>query len=305
MIVTSKRCFLNKFIQRNSAETILNANYYLADANPKNTTSMEPDRRRNAYGEIEEASFTYSSSGITGFGSTYYISFVKPLDPTPHNTSHKMGKDSSGVYRSPEELFINHLQNSDTALSVFNIVFGKQLQGNGLQILMYDSDKNIKRFGHIVCQFLSMTYGVDIIFLDPAFRPDCRGQVQYFGDKEQGLRMSRMLKDQQTLNDFADALAQTEATHSVTNLDTFLNNAIEDAEGMMYLYNLLFPNAPLPSGNYTKEQLQGIIVQYATDGMITNGKRFENVLINTDWRSYVENRSAVEDIDFGADDGLF
>ena len=54
MIVTSKRCFLNKFIEKYPAETILNANYYIADKQPTGGgTMITPDLRRNEFGQLE------------------------------------------------------------------------------------------------------------------------------------------------------------------------------------------------------------------------------------------------------------
>ena len=309
MIVTSKRCFLNKFIQMNSAETVLNANYYMADdGKKKSTTNINPNIRRNEYGEIiEEPSgtieATYTSGvGAENMGSVFHIRRSNILNPEGYNAEYVMGQSNDG-FNSPEERYINHLQQKDTMIATFNFLFGHQLQGNGLQILIFSDCANLKRFGNILCQFLSMTYGVDIVFLDPAFRPDCRGQVNYTGNKQQGIVNSKFLMDCDTVSRFDAAIDQSRLRGTLSNVREFL----QSFRGMelMNIYNLLFPNDPLPQGNYTDDQLREILIYRATEGQVIDSGQLANVLVENDWASVLDRMSS-EAEDFGLDDtGLF
>lgn len=308
MILTSKRCFLNKFIQMYPAEVILNANYYMADDGKKqgNKTNVNPNIRRNEYGEIvedQQIEATYTSGvGVENMGSMYHVRRSNILNPEGYNAEYVMGGSTDG-FNSPEERYINHLQKKDTMISVYNFLFGSQLQGNGLQILIFEDAPNIKKFGHIMCQFLSMTYGVDIIFLDPAYRPDCRGQVHYMGNKQQGIINSKFLNDCNTVAKFEQAVSQSEYHHSLSNIQEYLGNF--NAEELMNIYNLLFPDAPLPQGNYTEDQLREILIYRATAGRVVDASALANVLVQNDWDA-VLSRMSSEAEDFGLDDtGLF
>lgn len=307
MIVTSKRCFLNKFIQWYPAEVILNANYYLPDEQPpSNGVNISVDRRRNSYGEIEEvegvsATFT---SGYETLGSMFHVRYAKELDPSSFCAQKVMGEITDKDFIPPEVRYMDHLKKGDVMQSIYHAIFGSMLQGNNLQILVIDDDAMAKRFGHIMCQYLSMIFGVDIEFIDPAFRPDCRGQVQYKGDKEMGMRMAKYLEDQRTLSQFNEAVTQSNARHSLSNVQNFLKSF--EAPELMEIYNLIFPEAPLPRGNYTADQLREIIIQFTTQNVNLDVNSFANVLLQHDWQSIVYDRAAREAEDFGYDDtGLF
>lgn len=300
MIVTSKRCFLNKFIQRNTVETVLNANYYIGDK-AKTNASVNPNIVRNEYGEIEEVSSTYTFGSSDNFGSSYHVRYAKILNPEPYNAEYVMGETDG--FSCAEERYINHLQHEDTMIRTFDFLFGAPLQGNGLQILIFEDDENVKKFGHILCQFLSMTFGVDIIFIDPAFRPDCRGVTTYTGNKQQGMINSKLLSDRNTISRFNQALSQSEYHHSLSNVREFLDSFT--GMELMEIYNLLFPNAPLPQGNYTDDQLREIIIYHTTSGKVIDSNALSNVLIQHDW-DHVTSRMSNEEYDFSIDDtGLF
>ena len=65
MIVTSKRCFLNKFIQKYPAEIVLNANYYIADKQATGSgTMITPEIRRNEFGQLENIGTNYLTNSV-------------------------------------------------------------------------------------------------------------------------------------------------------------------------------------------------------------------------------------------------
>ena len=300
MIVTSKRCFLNKFIQRNSAEVVLNANYYVADKDGTGSSNVNPNIRRNEYGEIEADTFTVTRAD--NIGSMYHIRYNRILNPEPYRAEYIMGSQT-GENKPAEEQFINHLKQLDTMNTTYRFLFGHELEGNGLQILIFEDDDNVLRFGHIVCQYLSMTFGVDIIFLDPAWRPQCNGYTKYQGNKEYGKQMCLMLSDYDMVDRFNQAVSESNFHHSMSNIREHLAS-YTDINDLMHLYNVLFPNAPLPPGNYSIDQLREIIMYNASPSIGLDSSALSNLLIQHDWTSIIDRMSS-EAEDFGADTGLF
>lgn len=301
MIVTSKRCFLNKFIQRNTAEVVLNANYYVGDKEGVGKSNMNPNMTRNEYGEIEVDTFTVSRAD--SIGSMYHIRYNRILNPEPYCAEYVMGK-RDGDNKPPEELFINHLKQIDTMNTTYKFLFGHELEGNGLQLLMFEDDDNIKRFGHIICQYLSMTFGVDIIFLDPVWRPDCNGYRTYQGNKEYGAQVCSMLNDFDMVDRFNQAVSESSFHHSMSNIREHLGS-YTDINSLMHLYNTLFPDAPLPPGNYSIDQLREILMYNASPKIGLDTSALSNLLIQHDWSSILDRMSREAD-DYGVDDtGLF
>ena len=306
MIVTSKRCFLNKFIQRNSAEVVLNANYYIADKKTATRkTNMNPNINRNEYGEIEVDTDTFTISQGDRMGSMYHIRYNSVLDPEPYKAEYIMGNTGGqGSYKSAEEHLMEHFRNEDTMVRTYNFLFGHQLEGNGLQILIFEDNENMLRFGHIICQYLSMTFGVDITYLDAAcHRKNCNGYPTYQGNKEYGAQVCAKLMDYDLVFKFNQAVSQSEYHHNTSNIREFL--ATKSITDLMYLYNLLYPDAPLPPGNYSEDQIREILVYRASLDINTDLTSFSNVLIQHDWCSVLD-RMSQEAEDYGMDDtGLF
>ena len=268
MIVTSKRCFLNKFIQRNTPETVLNANYYVADRTPTGSgTMITPDIRRNEFGQLENLGTNYLTNTMP-MGSIYHIRYNKVLNPEPHKADQVMG-----------------------GVDPFSV-----------QILMFEDDENLLRFGHIVCQYLSMMFGVNIIFIDPAFRPTCKGYPQYQGSPE-GINNIQKIRRYDMVFKFNQAVSQSEYHHSVSNIrEHLLGYGWDD---LMFLYNTLYPDAPLPPGNYSEDQLREILIYRASFGITKDENAFSNLLIQHDWQSIIDRMSS-EAEDFSTDDtGLF
>lgn len=310
MIVTSKRCFLNVLTQLWPAERLLKANYYVGDRKSKNANVKVADQITfDEFGRPKVVSSQTNDSEM--FATPYNIKYSNCLDPTPHSAETIMGESDDG-YSTAEERFIeNHLNNPETMLTVYNFLFKDQLQSSNIQILMFEDDRMLWRFGHIICQYLSMNFGVDIVFIDPQFKSGCRGFANYTGDRERGKQMITNFRNYDMLINFNTALTCTEAYSSVSNLTTHLTK-YDTAEKIMLLYNLLFPEDPLPPGNYSIGHIKEIIIDRCTRSI--NFVRGNDVLKNNGllyWDDVI-NRVQQEYIDFyeddsygGSDSGLF
>ena len=300
MIVTSKRCFLNILTQLWQPDRLLTANYYVGDQTATNGFATFNDQiGLNEYGQV--ISKSDPSSTAVPFSSQWHIKMSKCLDPEPFRAQQMIfGEDNE--YNSPEERYVAHLNNPDTFLNVYNFLFKDQLEGNGLQILMFNDDPNMLQFGHIICQYLSVNFGVDIVYIDPQYRPDCRGYASYQGNKQLGMKTLKDVRDYDLLFNFNQAVSQSSFYNTVNNVQLFLSEM--DMESTMHLYQLLFPNDPLPPGNYTLDHVRQIIIGRCSSG-ITNNK-MPNLMLN-DWQSVIA-RAEQESEDFydnGEDSGLY
>lgn len=298
MIVTSKRCFLNILTQLWPVERLLNANYYVGDQQATNGFASFNDQIEfNEYGQL--ISKSAPSSSAMPFASQWHIKMSKCLDPEPFRVQQVVGI-ADNEYESSEERFINsHLNNPDTFLNVYNFLFKDPLEGNGIQILIFNDDPNTLQFGHIICQYLSMNFGVDIVFIDPQYRTNCRGYTSYQGDKQMGQKTIKDIRDYDLLFNFNQAVSQSSYFNTVNNLRVFLSEL--NSENTMYLYTLLFPNDPLPPGNYTLDHIREIIIGRCSE---RSNNPLPNLMLN-DWQSVID-RSERESEDFYGDDtGLY
>lgn len=299
MIVTSKRCFLNVLTQLWPAERLLNANYYIGDQKATNGYVHVNDAvDLDEFGQIVRNSSVKETSS---FGGCYYIHYSTCLDPEPFrvDTSLIIGTGLDTTISS-EERFINNLNQPETFLNVYQFLFKYPLEGNGIQVLMINDEQNITRFGHIICQYLSINFGTDIIFIDPKFRKDCRGFEQYTGNRELGLKTIKDIRDYELLYNFDQSINMSSYTGSLENIMAFLSGY--NFNELMYLYNLLYPNDPIPPGNYTEAHIREILIARATANL-RNDHIMSNLLMNN-WTSMLE-RMDREDIDFGQDGGVW
>lgn len=302
MIVTSKRCFLNVLVQLWNQDRILNANYYVGDQAAVNGyASFDDQIGFNEFGQLISKSDPRNVS--VPFASQWHIKMNKCLDPEPFRTQqlNVVCGYEENTFDSAEERFVTqHLNNPETMRDVYNFLFKDQLEGNGIQILIFNDDPNLLQFGHIICQYLSMNFGCDITFIDPAYRPDCRGYTKYTGDKSVGIKTINDIRDFDLLHNFAQAFAQSSYFNTVNNLTVFLQEF--DFESTMHLWSLLWPNDPLPPGNYTLDNVREMLIgRCATNDMINGGnnKRLPNLMLNN-WESIVE-RAEREESDFALD----
>lgn len=264
MIFCSKRVFLNILSQLLDLNTLLNANYFLIDQ--QKTTGFEMNAPWETPKLDEHGNWVYESSPLDAgrgelmsfpsyAGTTkYFIHYDTTLSPTPF-----MAITASGIkndFTPAEEKFRQYLMKTDTQISVYQYLFQNKLQGNGLQILIMRDDDNCLKYGDMICTYLSQVFGADITYLDPKYRP-ARGKIQYVGDKRYAYQHIKELRDVHLLMSFEQMVSQARFGSGYENIMTFLS-AMEMPE-LVYLYNKLFPQDPLPPGNYTPDHIKHII----------------------------------------------
>lgn len=287
MIVTSKRCFLNVLTQICNADTLLNANYYMADIRtPDGSVNLSDSLRYNDYGQlVVDSSMTKKAPVSLGGYNIRYGS--GELDPSPFVANILVGIGDTHV--DSMDRFLHHLNSTDTMIATYNFLFRNELRGNGLQILIFSDENTVAEYVHIVCGYLAQNFGQDITFIDPQYRPNVKGQVQYVGDKAYAQRHIQDIRDAQLIMDFNQALSCY--GDSMSNLITFLSGfgPVE----IMHLYNLLFPDAPLPPDNYTTDHVKQIIIGRVASSKPANP--FDNILVENDFMSLIEQYESEQD----------
>lgn len=294
MIVTSIRCYLNILTQLMSGEQLLTANYYIADlASATGAINLSDSVRYNEYGQIIQEP-SVSSAGITALGR-YNIKYDNGcLNPEPFRAQCLVGVADD--YSSSYEKFVKHLNNPETMMCTYQFLFKEPLKGNGLQIVIFYDDQNLLEYGNIVCQYLSQNFGVDIMFIDPSYRPNCRGYAEYTGNKEFGMKTIHDIRDFELLFNFSQSVSASDMYGNVSNVSTFLSSF--DFGQLIYLYNLLFPDDPLPPGNYSADHIRQVIIGRATAGISKNP--LQN-LTGFDWRAILDRYESETDSDDDSD----
>ena len=299
MIVTSKRCFLNVLTQLLTPEQLIHANYYIGDSKDRYNMGGNTQVNINGMGEV-----TYDSGDKQDSFYTYAIKHSGCLDPEATN-----GTIVSGYLDDTpsEQLFIDYLNKPDTFLKIYNFLFKDQLRDNGIQILMLNDADNMKRYGNIICQYLSTNFGVDIVYIDAAYRKNCPGQKNYVGNKQLGLKTITDTRDYSIINDFNVHLSASAEFGTVHNLKTYLYR-YDNIEEIRHLFNLLFPGVPIPPGNDPK------IIADAIISMIISGNPTlqQSMQMMSSWDD-VKRRAEMEALsddyawgsDFGEDGGMF
>ena len=262
MIFCSRRVFLNVLTQLMDAPTLLNANYFLIDQNPPNQYVGINDIPRidNDGGITYEPSLDFATPQSTSGMHRYFIHYSRVIDPSSFFglTTASMMND----YSRPEEKFREHLTHVQTQIAVYQEIFQKKLEGNGLQILIMNSDSGVEKCGHMICSFLSELFGADITFIDPQYRPKTKGQLQYIGNKTYAEKYIRWLRDAIFRSHVQQMIDNVRFGDSLNNLMTLpiFNDPDIPIEDLFHAFNVLFPQDQLPPGNYTKEHLKQIII---------------------------------------------
>lgn len=258
MIVTSKLCFLNIMTQLCSANDLVNANYFIADAREQervvpNNTNLQYDT------ESEQYVPNNSKRSSTPTMSQYLIHYCD-LELDPQTSVQEAVAQNPNIYiddSNKMDIFKAYLLKESTLLSIYQNYFKEELDGNGLQVVIFNSESILADYGNLICGYLAEIFGVDVNFIDPQFLP-IKGQSFYQGNKKDGESNIKKIKDYELLIGLRGAITQTENFHSLSNLDTWLRGHAEITE-LIYIYNLAFPNNPLPPGEYTYEQLIDIL----------------------------------------------
>ena len=263
IFVMSKRVYLNKFCPLTPKEILLNANYYIADCPSPGYSTVdvtEQFEEKNGEWNIKKARGT-----IRKATSTYNIRYGKSgcLNPGPFVTT-LLSSSSSEIdmmKRMRDTLFA-----FDNMRSIMEEVYLPVRRGNGILIIIYYDYKNLKLFGDLICQHLVDNFGEDITYLDPKYNPTFPGRVSYHCmDMDHVHRVTRDLKDAIELVNFKSTISMTpDIESSVNNITSFLAG-YNKTEDMIHLYELLWPEDPLPRGKYTLDQVREIITAKIID----------------------------------------
>lgn len=303
MIIVSKRCYLNILTQLLDRDTLIHANYYILDqTRPNRAASLQDRLDIGPDGELIMKEACYTSSSSMGRYNVKYG--AGELDPTPfmtNLTSGIMGQDNT-----PYEMFLKQIMSPSFMLGIYQFMFKDKVQGNGVQFGIICDDKVCQYFGHLICLFLSNNFGCDINFIDPKYRPRVIGRDFYPGNKTNAEKTILDLRDLESINYFKAAMSQTTYDESVSNIRVWLSYM--DFPQLIHLYNLLFPNDPLPPNNYSIADLIEIIVGRSLDEMRIKKSNYDSdsdigsLLYSTnDWYETVERYNREAD-DFAQDD---
>lgn len=291
MIVTSRRCFINVLAQYMDLPTLTEANYFIADTRePMDHLEFDTDVHYNEHGQLVHES---KPKVVTPALSRYHIKYGKgQLDPSTFMTTMLVGGNSDN--EDPREAFIRYLNHTETIAEIYDFFYGEKLRGNELRILIYNDEDSVRYFVHFVCMFLAKNFGEDISFIDPQYRPYVIGQPTYAGDKEYAKKTISDLRDVILLKQFNQNITQMGYDENMGNLTTWLN-AFDPPE-LMHLYELIFPNDPLPPGNYNTDHIKQIIVGRVSDSLPKPQFQFPN-LYTTD--AYLESlRQELNDLNY-------
>lgn len=265
MIICSKRVFLNVLTQIWNKDTLLNANYFILDPGSdfKNNNNNKPAQDKWVY---EGNKLTQLKQRSVRAYSQYFIKYLDTdcLDPTAFMTTILTQTHDSSEKTSYAA--VQQYLNQDSVKSkVMDALFKDELKGNEIQVCIYNDEDIVIEFGNLICSYLAYNFGADVIFLDPMCRNNVHGQGYYPGNKQVGMQTVQHLRDYNLLDNFSTNLTTSNLIHNTSNLGVWLGK--KDFETLYRLYHLLFPNEPLPPGQYTKEMLEKIIEGKVSESM--------------------------------------
>lgn len=278
MIVTSKRCFINVLAQFMDMDTLAKANYYIADMRDNPGSLMYNDHLE--FDEQGRLVTTQMPSFSMHALSRYNIKYGHgELDPSPNMTTLL----ASGEYYNADPIasFVNHLNQSDTMVAIYQFLYGDPPKGNGLRILLIYDEESVKHYGHIICSYIAKNFGEDVSFIDAQFRPQLvKGYANYPGDKTYAMKTIHDIQDYSMILNFNNVITQMGYDESLSNLVVWLNTFKPDQ--LMHLYELLFPNDPLQPGNYTTDHIKQIIIGRVSDNLPKNpfGSQLSNLYMS-------------------------
>jgi hypothetical protein len=276
MIFCSRRVFLNVVTQLYDLETLVNANYFLVDQiKPTGFANIVDEPHIGSDGEVTYSPSLDFSSFQQQAMHRFFINYSKVLDVMPYFGA--ITASFRNDFSSPVERVISHLNNPECQISIYQELFQKKLQGNGVQIVIMQSDTGVQECGHIICQFLSEEFGADVTFVDPMYRPKTKGQLQYAGNKTRGQQHVQELRDMIFRMAIQTALDSAQFGNGIANLEAFFDNDDLTIQDMFHAYQLLFPNDQLPPGNYSIPHMKQMIIGRLLDA---TGKRAENKKIS-------------------------
>ena len=270
IFLMSKRVFLNVMCPLTPKSVLLNANYYIADCkSPSKVNDAEPD----TYFDEEEQKWVKKSKPKTIEATQFNIKYgLGCLNQSAYVTS--LLSDGVDPEHAVYERMIQRMYSLNTMQEIYEDLYLSPRKGNGVLFIIYYSDEYIINFGHLTAEFLAYNFGEDITFVDPTYRSYVKGQSIYKANKERAKFVESQLREASMFVGFKAALKRVENGDDVLTCIEGLTEHLASFtfNDCIQLYNILWPNDPLPRGNYTVEQLKDLIITRAVDNARFMGK---------------------------------
>jgi hypothetical protein len=259
IFIVSKRVFLNVICPLSKKEDLLNANYYIADcaAPDRPGDYIGGDYMIDENGQVCEMSSPSSSPIAIIQTSGYNINYgSSELNPSIYATTFLHGNTDIESMRRD---YYKHLMSYNVMTDIQNRIYLTERKGNGLLFLIYYDDENIIIYGDLIAQYLAKNFGEDVTFVDPKYRECVKGQYLYKGDILNARYIFTQLKDAQLLFGFTQATTNSfSPDESIANMNNFLLSYNMDE--LIRLYQLVWPDDPLPPNRYTISDMKEIII---------------------------------------------
>ena len=252
IFLLSKRVFLNVVCPLTKKETLLNANYYIADCQIERI--HDEDMSYNEDGQLEDHSSDRGYIRPSMFNITYGNGC---LNPGPFITTFMTNgrKDAASI----NEVIVNTMSQYLNMIAIQEQIYLQQRRGNGLLFIIFYSEDNVWNFGGLISSFLAENFGEDVTFVDAKYHPQAKGQYEYIGNLANARKVGRELNDAQMMNEFLATVSHFADTEgAVENMMAHLQKF--NVPDLIKLYGLLWPDDPLPQAYYTTAQLKEIII---------------------------------------------
>ena len=274
MIVTSVRCYLNILAQLMTREELLNAQYYIADkvgiTHFSGSTQWDPETEQ--YIEIPNNVEQASPFLIK------YANEMNSLNMSPYFTTSDIDIDRLVGDKNPIVRFVDsRLKNEAVQLSLYS-EFIANIRKDKLVIVIFMDECTVRYGAGLVCELLSQEFGQDITFIDPQYRPYVRGRVTYVGNKEHAENVITELRKKMMITSFMASVSKNNIESGNANIEEYLSS-FEEIPDAIYLYNSLWPDDPLPAGNYTLGDIKEMITQRALSEQAPNHQRMSNLRV--------------------------
>lgn len=286
MIVTSLRCYLNILTQIMTRDQLLDAQYYIADKIPKVRVDDLPYLDRDIDGN-------YESKEIPGVeqASPFCVAYATEkvnLNIQSLLTSFDIDIDKISKSKDPLDRYYARITDESFMMAMYANVISN-IKKDKLFIMIFMDEATVRYGADIVCNILSDAFGQDVTFIDPQYRPYVRGRVTYVGNKPKAEQVILDIKRKIRIGAFMAALAQSNVESNKNNMDALLV-AYENIEDTIDLYNSLWPDDPLPSGNYTNADVKELIIRRAIDERSVSAQRLPNMRMINNRNNFCFNR---------------
>ena len=264
-------------------DTLLGSTYYTPDAGIMTQTRGRAVNLGETYkfdeitGAIVQETTNLSGSTMTHFNIYSYCPTLDPLVFDNH-----ISFDIAGV-NTQEEMFINNLKADKALLQVYKW-FVKNVPDNdaSMRILMYENHKTLWKYGAIIADYMSSMFGFDVIYIDRIYNPHIPGNKMYSGNAENAKRLIEYLSKKEIEEQFDNVNTLFDSgdfgsDEPLNNLNTLLYD--KNFPELLRIYQTLFPNEPLPAGNYTESRMREIITGKLID---RNRNKFMNSIDDDD-----------------------